>query len=88
MKKIFKYSIPSKTTSIISMPRSARVLKVDVQFNELFIWAIVEIDNPIIEREFYLVGTGDQLDITEPFVYHGTFIIDNGASVWHLFERL
>lgn len=90
MKTIHKYPIPEITREpAINMPRGAQVLSFQVQRGEPCIWALVDTDEPVEAKEFYLVGTG------HPFAFNpdhlrfiGTGQLMNGDLLLHLFERL
>ncbi len=49
-----------------------------------FIWALVDTDAPEEARVFHVRGTGHPADALGRYV--GTFQIDGGALVFHLFE--
>lgn len=84
MTTIYKYPM-SQETSKISMPEGAKVLAVAMQGNIRTIWAMVDEDAPMEERDFRTVGTG--WPVSEDVIgstYIGT-IMDR-AFVWHIFE--
>ncbi len=84
MRTIYKYSVTHLLSSGF-LPEGAKVLDVQVQGGEPYVWAEVETFNPSIKREFVTYGTG--FDIPEdPGVYIGTFQIDGGSLVFHLYE--
>lgn len=82
MKVIYKYNL--KPT--VLLPKDALILKVAMQNDGLYIWAIIDPNEKThIEREFQVVATGD------PFDYNRlkyTFIdtVFDGPLVWHIFE--
>jgi len=82
--KIYKYPIPVNDEIVIKMPMSAKVLTVQMQKSEPYIWALVNPDEEMVERRFYLYGTG--MTITHSESYIGTFQMLNGGLVFHLFE--
>lgn len=89
--KIFKYPVPLLNNFIIELPIYSKILHFDTQNNEMFIWVAVEENNPVIDRHFYLIGTGQDFDFrvnsdVERF-YIGTVQLNNGKFVWHLFEE-
>jgi hypothetical protein len=86
--KIFKYPLPQITPGIfsINMPRGAKILTAQMQREVITLWANVEPDQPEIVREFAIVLTGQTIP---PYMnYHGTFLLDEGSYVIHLFELL
>jgi hypothetical protein len=80
---IYKYPLPT-IRSKVQMPQGARVLSVQVQRNELVLWALCDPDAPKVERVFRAVMTG------EPMMEHGHYIatvqLNGGDVVAHVFE--
>jgi hypothetical protein len=82
MKTIYKYKIDY--TGNIKMPKGAQVLCVQVQHNEPHLWALCEPDAEEEERHFDVYGTGWEID--RPGKYIGTFQLNDGSLVFHVFE--
>jgi len=67
--KIFKYTIEMAPMQVIEMPRSARVLDVQIQANVaehsvgLVMWALVMPEAPKVQRRVVLVATGEELPV-------------------------
>jgi hypothetical protein len=83
---IHKYEVRIDDEFAIDMPKGARLLSVQTQGGIPFLWALVDTDAKQTLRTFALRGTGHPaggLDF-EPFV--GTFQLNNGALVFHLFD--
>ncbi len=87
MKKIWKYTLPVSDYPVISMPKGARVLSVDVQHGKVQVWALVDPEAPTELHRFMMVGTGHCL--TEKCVESMRFIgtVQMGDFVWHIFEH-
>jgi len=85
MKKIFKYKLMITGLQTVVMPKDAEILSVQVQYNDICIWALVDPKNELIERGFNIFGTGHEIPETVG-KYIGTFQIDDGRLVFHLFE--
>jgi hypothetical protein len=89
-RKIFKYPLTIDDEIEISMPEGSQILAVHTQVNYLMqipcIWAIVDTDAPLITRRLCIRGTGHTFKGNEG-KYIGTFQIDNGALIFHLFEE-
>jgi len=86
MKKIFKYKITPYLKNEIEMPIGAEVLCVQTQNNEPHIWAMVDFNAELEKRIFWVIPTGNLIE-PEASRYVGTFQIDNGNLVFHLFEN-
>lgn len=88
-KRIFKYScpVPLVATFPVTMVRGAEVLCVQVQNGGPQLWAVIEdAEHQDEERVFVLRATGQSFDGSEGR-YIGTFQLDGGLFVGHLFER-
>lgn len=83
--KIFKYPVQFGPFSL-DLPYGAKVLSVGVQENQPFLWAQVqEAGNPPETRLFRVYGTGHLMREDE-IAFIGTFQLDGGALIFHLFE--
>lgn len=85
MKQIWKFPVPIKDTFEIEMPPGAKILTVQTQNGIAMMWAICE---PLAKKEtryFSTTGTGHLFNFNNHY-YIGTFQIENGALVFHVFE--
>jgi len=90
-KSIWKFPlevVDGMLINVIKMPLDAEILCVQVQNEIPCMWAIVNIGNDLENRFFRVVATGEilqkeYLDVRE---YIGTFQLNEGALVFHLFE--
>lgn len=88
MSVIYKYPINLVPSQIIDMPEGARILSVQTQFADRpCIWAFVDICNKLVGRVFYVIATGQSFD-SKNMLYIGTFQLDGGALVFHLYEKV
>lgn len=91
MSTIWKYPVPIQDAFSLNMPQGARILSVQTQRGEPVLWAWVYPEEPLVERRFFLVGTGhpmsDDISLFSLF-YVGTFQVAAGSLVFHLFEVL
>ena len=88
MKIIFKYPLMQVPEEQISLPVGAEILTVQTQGEQPCIWAMIDLNeirykNVTIET----FGTGHKMDDAERR-YIGTYQINNGDYVFHVFERL
>jgi len=74
---IYKYPIGK-----VSMPKGAKVLTVDVKVGEFYLWAEVDTDAPLEEREFHVYGTGYPLPDNRCYI---ATVFEN-VFVWHVYE--
>lgn len=84
MLTIHKYKITG--TGPIEMPVQQKILTAQFQKDALYIWAMVETDNPKEKVMFELVGTGHEVLPNSKRLYIAT--AQEGSYVWHLFQIL
>lgn len=82
MNTIYKYHCPIDDSLDIYMPSMAKVLCVQMQKGEPYIWAAVDTNDLDKVRTFIWKGTGH--DIKGLHKYVGT--VQDGNLVFHLFE--
>jgi hypothetical protein len=90
MKTIWKFQIEIKDEFILMMPKDSKIIAVNPQKGLPFIWAMVDDSQKREIREFLLIGTGydiGRMDNLYKFSYRGTFFINDGLLVFHLFEK-
>lgn len=87
MKTIWKFGLALDDIVELAMPRYARLLTVQMQRGIPHLWAVVDTDQPVVKRRFRVFGTGHQMDLDHSN-YIGTFQINGGSLVFHLFEAL
>lgn len=84
MSTIYKYKLtPGRT--VIDMPDGAKVLTVQMQREDVSLWALVEPHKPVGRRFFDVYGTGHPMP-SDPGDYVATFQMEGGALVWHVFD--
>jgi hypothetical protein len=75
---------------VIPMPKGAEPLDVQVQYGDMYLWCIVDTDQPYVDTELFVVGTGHALPATikyAPFRYIGTIQLEDGMWVFHVFWK-
>ncbi len=89
MEQIYKYPLQVNDRFSICLPEDSKVLCVDSQRGVPYIWALVDSSDevPLEERWFRLVGTGHVITEDEDLDYIGTFQLQNGSFIGHLFEE-
>lgn len=88
MKTVYKYRIGVKDVVTISLPKEAEILSIQMQSNELYLWALVDTENALEDRYIEVFGTGQGIysDVGIERKYITT--VQQSSYVWHIFERL
>lgn len=87
MQAIWKFPLQYADKSTVAMPKGAKVLCVQSQREVPCVWAIVPDINAEVtqERTFAIYGTGHEHESIGG-EYVGTFQLQGGALVFHVFE--
>lgn len=85
MSAIWKFPVPYGIDGAgpVRMPQGAQILSVQMQDGRPQLWALVDTDKPMVQRDIAVYGTG--WDISNPGKYLGTF--QDGQYVFHAFDR-
>ena len=88
-KMIYKYLIGIGEASV-QMPKGAKPLLMVHQHGSIYLWAVVDTDEPLQTwRRFRYYATGESFIQTAEHVYINTFFIgESHEFVWHAFELL
>lgn len=87
MKKIFKYPIQTTDRQVLQMPAGAEILCVQIQNNIPCIWALVDERYSNTERVIFVFGTGNPIEVHPSLKYIGTYQLQGGAFIGHVFEQ-
>lgn len=83
---IYKYPFPVRDNVTIPIHEGAKILTVQVQHGQPCIWALVDTQRPMVNREFRIYGTGHPFDPGWYGTYVGTFQVYGGDLVFHVFD--
>lgn len=86
MKKIYKYSFEVQDKVTIRIPRNSTILIVQTQRDTPCLWALVDPDEELCDFVFRIFGTGHPIDPDLIGDYIGTFQMDEGRLVFHIFH--
>lgn len=86
MKTIWKFSLYGFNEKI-SVPKDAKILTLQTQKGSPCIWMLVDTNNELEDRNFYIVGTGHNLNNETIDNYIGTYQEFDGNFIWHVFEK-
>ncbi len=84
MKVVYKYALTFPCCEV-AMPKAAQILSVQMQQNNMCLWALVDTEQPKELRYLEFHGTGNPFN---PFGLVHVATIQEGQFVWHLFERI
>jgi hypothetical protein len=82
MMTIWKYSLTLLDEQQIQIPEGAKILSVQIQNDEICIWALVDTERPKETRSIGIIGTGNPCWCPN-WNYIGT--VQQDAFVWHIF---
>lgn len=86
MRTIWKFPIQVTDLQSVTMPDGAKILTAAVQRGQPCLWAEVDPSAPMCERSIAIFGTGHELP-DDPGSYIGTFQVDHGVFVFHVYEK-
>lgn len=88
-KTIWKFTLEVKDIQTLDMPKGAEILTVQFQETHGQLWALVDPEAEIEERDIEIFGTGNPIhcDMGLTRQYIGTYQMHGGNLVWHVFER-
>ena len=88
MKTIWKYNLGLTVRDEFEMPRGARILALQTQRSEPCMWVEFEgTPTPLETRVFETFGTGHPMgEKKREFI--GTYQLEDGALVFHVYELL
>ena len=86
--KIWKWTLEVTDRQQLPIPKGAKLLTVQTQHGLPQLWALVDEEAPIVNRNFATYGIGNMMPDGDPGEYVGTYQIYGGAVVFHVFELL
>ena len=84
MTTIWKYPLDITDEQTIEIPRTHKFLTVQTQDGQICLWALVNEDEPTIEKRIAVYGTGHPIPVHCGH-YLGTAQTAEGLFVWHVF---
>lgn len=88
-KTIWKFKLDTTEVQYIEMPHGAEVLTVQMQAGDVCIWVLVDMDEERkVQRRFHIFGTGYPIDVRIELRYIGTYQLQGGLLVFHVFEPI
>lgn len=84
--RIYKYPLGNNRITKIEMPGSSKILKVDSQFDEPFLWVLVNNYSEPEIRTFVTFNTDEEILDNRTDFYIGAYMTHGGNYVHHVFE--
>jgi len=85
-KSIWKFPVETTDNQEIRMPAGAKILSIQTQSNSPCICAEVDTNAPKESRFIDIYSTKDTLP-NNPGQYLGTYQLNDGMSIFHVYER-
>lgn len=79
--KIYKYNLPG----LMELPAGYTVLHIECQGDSPTVWCAVDPEAPLSPAGIIVLPTG--ADIPDGAQHLGSFLMMNGALVWHVFRE-
>lgn len=88
MKTIYKYPLTLESFTEVAMPVEAEILDIQMQYDVICIWALVDPENRLVTRKFRIFGTGHPIEMKDldSLVYLKTVKTRTELFIWHVFE--
>lgn len=93
MKRIYKYEIGCPAHEVVKeldLPVGCKIFHADVQYELMYLWALIDTNMNTVKRKFIILGTGQDIpDYDTKHYEHITTVQEHGYVanfVWHLFE--
>ena len=85
MQTIYKYPLQLTDEQEIHMPKGAKILTIQTQKGYPCLWVQVDDKQPQTPRTIITRGTGHPIP-DSTLLYLGTYQLDGGALIFHVFE--
>lgn len=85
---VYKYSLEIKDEQMVLLPIGARILTVQQQNNNIFLWALV--NSTASEEQAFTIrihGTGHAISDSDELEYINTVQLYGGKLVFHVFVK-
>lgn len=83
---VYKYWIARAATTNIVAPEGWKPLTVQIQDDNLYIWALVDTSQKTQSYRICVYGTGHEITDSFAKVYLGT--VQDSELVWHVFQDM
>ena len=84
---IWKWTLDTVEEQSLRLPQNAQILTIQLQNDKPQLWALVDTESPIVIRDFLTYYSGSAMPDGDFGQYVGTYQLDNGFLVFHVFEK-
>ena len=88
MKTIYKWTLALQDRQVITAPHNTSFLTVQLQHGEPQVWGICNPNLPPEENVFHIRGTGHPMPETDNLLYVGSFQMNEGQFIFHVFREV
>ncbi len=85
MKAVWKFPLETTDEQTIMLPSEAEPLTVQVQHGYPYLWCLVDTHIHTEPRRIRIIGTGHEIGSGFSGKYVGTYQLDNGNFIGHVF---
>lgn len=86
MRTIWKFELAVTDVQEVMIPAGATLLCVQVQHGKPCLWAMCDVNEVPVKRKIFTHGTGHRVShLAGPYI--GTYQIEGGALVFHVFDQ-
>ena len=86
--KVLSQTLTSNAEQDISIPVGSMMLHARELSGDIAVWYRCDDNAPMKTRKMAIRATDDEAPAPNQADYVGTAILDGGATVWHVFERV
>ena len=85
---VYKYPLEIEDEQVVLLPTGARILTVQQQNNNIFLWALVNPTSPNAQAfTIRIHGTGHSISNSDELEYINTVQLYGGKLVFHVFVK-
>lgn len=88
MKTIYKWTLELKDTQTIMAPENTLFLTVQMQHGLPQVWGLCNPNLPAEKNIFHIRGTGHPVPEKDNLLYLGSFQMNEGQFVFHVFREI
>lgn len=87
--KIYKFPLQLVDFQTLYLPKDAKTLSVQAQYDVPTIWVLVDPEAETEARKFWVIGTGHPTpENINDLKFLGTVQQGGGTLIWHVFEEI